>query len=141
MTRVVKIKTDEIEDLGPLRRSLQPILVLAYYGCITVSNWMSENKIRKSVLIIRRIGISIVFMFMVIVFGYQAHQLVLEISKPNSSINSIMPNLIWISCYPIGIMAVVMSFIKRKELQTGLKEQCSATFVSEQINQPLPITT
>lgn len=122
MTRVKVLKTINGINVDSLEHSLKPLWVVTYYGC-ALFDWCKEipNKSCWSILI-HSIGIFICLSLMKLGFGYEAYQLSQEIIKPNSTINSVLPNLIWVSNYPPGIVAALVFLIQRNDLLSFFKK-------------------
>ena len=116
-TRVKSIDTKEWnkDDNFTLEGSLKPFWIISYYGAITL-DWCKEfpHKSRISVAI-RWIFLGIVFFSIFSGFGFEAYQLTVEITRSNSTISSIMPNLFWCSSYPTAIVASLVLCLKRKD--------------------------
>ena len=98
-----------------LERSLLPLWMFSYFGGMTFG-WCKEieNKSRASVTI-RWILIFISFFLLIFAFGFQFYQLSMEIAKSNSTISSIMPNLLWFSSHPPAITTGLILLIKQKD--------------------------
>ena len=120
------IRVKPVIELGgngnTLERSLRPLWMATHYGGITL-DWCKEfpNRSRISIAI-RWISIVGSFFLLISGFGFELYQLSMEITKSNSTISSIMPNLLWFSSYPSSIATLFIFIFNHKDLLLLFKD-------------------
>lgn len=116
-TRIVDVALQEKKAADDsLERSLRPLWGISYYGCV-LFDWCCKipNKSRSSV-VLHYIGISASVFILTTSTVFQSTQLVLEMAKPNSTIHSVIPNLIWFCDYPAALLTALTLLVRRTEL-------------------------
>ena len=103
--------------VDPLEKSLKPLWLISHYTGI-IPDWFKDLNPNKSrfAIVAAWIIVSVYAFLLISGFGFEFYQLLLELGKPNATINSVMPNLFWFSNYPSGIVALIKFVTKRSEL-------------------------
>ena len=105
-----------------LERSLLPLWFLSYHGYL-LFDWCKEFPGKSRLTIIAHcVGIFFCITAMLMECGYETYQLWQEIFKTNSTIVSIMPNLLWVSNFPPGLITALFFLIKRNDFLSFFKD-------------------
>ena len=123
VTAVVDLKM--MQTKTNLEGSLLPLWWISHYGFL-LNDWCRNlyNAAEKSRLLyfIRLLGISISLFILIIIGSFETVQLVREIIKPDSTIHSLIPNLMWFCNFPPALFTALVFIVRRQELLTFFKD-------------------